>query len=77
MKNIVMASYRINTGNDIEADLIVNKEACSFIELIAIDDGIQHIDDGMNKLLQNPEAKDVLVLHGESLHRLIDAIVED
>lgn len=77
MKNIVMASYRINTENDIEADLIVNKEACSFIELIAIDDGIQHIDDGMNKLLQNSEAKDVLVLHGESLHRLIDAIVED
>lgn len=72
-----MASYRINTENDIEADLIVNKEACSFVELIAIDDGIQHINDGMNMLLQNPESKDVLVLHGESLNCLIDAIVGD
>lgn len=77
MKNIVMASYRINTENDIEADLIVNKEACSFVELIAIEDGIQSINDGMDKLYKNPEAKDILVLHGESLHRLIDAIVED
>ncbi|MDQ9008638.1 hypothetical protein RFI36_02995 [Acinetobacter gerneri] len=77
MKNIVMASYQINTENDIEADLIVNTEACSFVELIAIEDGIQSINDGMNKLYKNPEAKDILVLHGESLHRLINVIVGD
>lgn len=77
MKNIIMASYRANTENDVEADLIVNKEACSFVELIAIEDGIQSINDGMNKLYKNPEAKDILVLHGESLHRLINVIVGD
>lgn len=71
-----MASYRANTENDVEADLIVNKEACSFVELIAIEDGIQSINEGMDKLYKNPEAQDILVLHGESLHRLIDAIVE-
>lgn len=75
MNQYVLASYRTNTESDIEADLIVNKEPCSFIELIAIDDGIQGITDTMNQLMQNPKAKDVLVLHGGSLSRLFDAFM--
>lgn len=72
-----MVSYRTNTESDIEADLIVNKEACSFVELIVIEGGIQGINEGMDKLYKNPEAKDILVFHSESLHRLINAIVGD
>lgn len=75
MKDIVMASYRTNTEADIEADLIVNEEACSFVEIMTIGDGVQSINDGMNKLMQNPIAKDVLVLHGGSLSRLLDAFM--
>ncbi len=75
MNQYVLASYRTNTESDIEADLIVNKEPCSFIELIAIDDGIQGITDTMNQLMLNNEAKDVLVLHGGSLSRLIEAFM--
>ncbi|WP_111885247.1 MULTISPECIES: hypothetical protein [unclassified Acinetobacter] len=73
MKDIVLASYRTNTEADIEADLIVNNEACSFIELITVGGGVQAIDDGMEQLMQNPQATGVVVLHGESLQQLIDA----
>lgn len=75
MKDIVMASYRTNTEADIEADLIVNNEACSFVELLTIGEGVQAIDDGINQLMQHPEAKDVLILHGGSLKQLIDAFI--
>ena len=75
MNQYVLASYRTNTESDIEADLIVNKEPCSFIELIATGEGIQSITDGMNQLMQNSEAKDVLVLHGGSLSRLFDVLM--
>lgn len=76
MKDIVMASYRTNTEADIEADLIVNNEACSFVELLTIGEGVQAIDDGMKQLMQNPQATGVVVLHGESLQQLIDAYLK-
>lgn len=76
MKDIVMASYRTNTEADIEADLIVNNEACSFVELLTIGEGVQAIDDGINQLMQHPEAKDVLVLHAGSLQRICDTLIE-
>ncbi|OTG98934.1 hypothetical protein [Acinetobacter sp. ANC 4973] len=75
MNQYVLASYRTSTESDIEADLIVNKEPCSFIELIAVGEGVQSITDGMNQLMQNNEAKDVLVLHGGSLSRLFDTFM--
>ena len=56
MKDIVLASYRTNTEADIEADLIVNNEACSFIELITVGGGVQAIDDGMKQLMQKPSS---------------------
>ena len=77
MKDIVMASYRTNTEADIEADLIVNNEACSFVELITVGEGVQAIDDGMNELMSNPQATGVVALHGESLKRLIDAFLSE
>lgn len=75
MNNYVLASYRINTEIDIEADLIVNKAPCSFIEILAVGEGVQSINDGMNQLMQNPIAKDVIVLHIGSLNRLIDTFM--
>lgn len=76
MKDIVLASYRTNTEADIEADLIVNNEACSFVELLTIGEGVQAIDDGINQLMQHPEAKDVLILHGGSLQRICDELIK-
>ena len=76
MKDIVMVSYRINIETDLEADLIVNSEACSFVELITIGSGVQAINEGMDHLLKNPKAKDVLVLHAGSLQRIYDALIE-
>ena len=77
MKDIVMASYRTNTEVDIEADLIVNNEACSFVELLTIGEGVQAIDDGMNELMSNPQATGVVVLHGGSLKQLIEAFLSE
>lgn len=77
MKDIVLASYRTNTEADIEADLIVNDEACSFIELLTIGGGVDAIDNGIDQLMQNPEATGVVALHGESLKRLIDAFLSE
>ena len=77
MKDIVLASYRTNTEADIEADLIVNNEACSFIDLITIGGGVQAIDDGIEQLMQNPQATGVVALHGESLKQLIDAFLSE
>ena len=77
MKDIVLASYRINTEADIEADLIVNDEACSFIELLTIGGGVDAIDNGIDQLMQNPEATGVVALHGESLKQLIDAFLSE
>lgn len=76
MKDIVMVSYRINDEMDTEADLIVTGEACSFVELISIGDGVQAINEGMDQLMKNPKAKDVLVLHADSLQRICDTLIE-
>ena len=76
MKDIVMVSYRINDEMDTEADLIVTGEACSFVELISIGDGVQAISEGMDQLMKNPKAKDVLVLHAGSLQRICDTLIE-
>lgn len=77
MNHYVLASYRTNTETDLESDLIVNKEPCSFVELIATGEGVQSITDGMNQLMQNPKAKDVLVLHFGSLNHLYDTLMGD
>ncbi|WP_180040480.1 hypothetical protein [Acinetobacter sp. YH12218] len=77
MKDIVLASYRTNTEADIEADLIVNNDACSFIELITVGGGVQAIDEGIEQLMQNHQATGVVALHGESLKQLIDAFLSE
>jgi len=76
MKDIVMVSYRINNETDTEADLIVAGEACSFVELISIGSGVQAINEGMDQLMKNQKAKDVLVLHAGSLQRICDMLIE-
>ena len=77
MNHYVLASYRPNAETDLESDLIVNKEPCSFVELIATGEGAQSITDGINQLMQNPKAKDVLVLHFGSLNHLYDTLMGD
>lgn len=57
MKDIVMVSYRINDETDTEADLIVAGEACSFVELLSIGDGVQAINEGMDQLMKTLKLK--------------------
>ena len=76
MNDFVFISYRINDKTDIEADVIVNDEACSFVELITVNGGTDTIDTGISQLMQNPKAIGVMVLHGESLQRIVNTFLE-
>ena len=76
MKDIVLASYRTNTEADIEADLIVNDEPMKFLQVTGIDGDIADIIEARKQLLNDGNAKDVLILHLGSLATLNDAILK-
>ena len=76
MKDFVLASYRPMREAETEAHLFVNDESMVFVELDAVDGAELEILATHEKLMKNPDAVDVLILHLGSLATLNDAILK-
>lgn len=76
MKDFVLASYRPMKDAETEAHLIVNDDAMVFVELDAVDGAEIEILATHEKLMQNPDAVDVVVFHYGSLKTLFDKLTE-
>ena len=76
MKDFVLASYRPMRDAETEAHLIVNDDAMVFVELDAVDGAEIEILATHEKLMQNPDAVDVVVFHYGSLKTLFNKLTE-
>ncbi|NWK52438.1 hypothetical protein HYG89_07695 [Acinetobacter sp. SwsAc5] len=72
----VLASFSPTDQADIEADLIVNDEPMKFLQVTGIDGDIAGVIEARKQLLNDGNAKDVLILHLGSLATLNDAILK-
>ena len=76
MKDFVLASYRPLKDTETEAHLFVNDDAMVFVELDAVDGAELEILATHKKLMNNPDAVDVVVFHYGSLKTLFDKLAE-
>ena len=76
MKDFVLASYRPMNDTETEADIFVNDEAMVFVELDAVDGAELEILATHKKLMNNPDAVDVVAFHYGSLKTLFDKLAE-
>ena len=76
MKDFVFASYRPMREAETEADIFVNDEAMVFVELDVVDGAELELLATHQKLMKNPDAVDVMVLHYGSLKTLFDKLAE-
>lgn len=73
----VLASYAPTDQADIEADLILNDEPMKFLQVTGMDGDIADIIEARKQLLNDGNAKDVLILHLGSLATSNDAILKE
>ena len=73
----VLASFSPTDQADIEADLIVNDEPMKFLQVTGMDGDIADVIEARKQLLNDGNAKDVLILHLGSLAILNDAILKE
>ena len=73
----VLASFSPTDQADIEADLIVNDEPMKFLQVTGMDGDIADIIEARKQLLNDGNAKDVLILHLGSLATLNDALFKE
>ena len=73
----VLASFSPTDQADIEADLIVNDEPMKFLKVTGMDGDIADIIEARKQLLNDENAKDVLILHLGSLATLNDAVLKE
>jgi len=73
----VLASFTPTDQADIEADLILNDEPMKFLQVTGMDGDIADIIEARKQLLNDGNAKDVLILHLGSLATLNDAILKE
>ena len=76
MKDFVLASYRPMKDAETEAHLIVNDDAMVFVELDAVDGAELEILATHEKLMNIPDAVDVVAFHYGSLKTLFDKLAE-
>ena len=76
MKDFVLASYRPMREAETEADIFVNDEAMVFVELDVVDGAELEILAAHKKLMNNPDAVDVVAFHYGSLKTLFDKLAE-
>ena len=76
MKDFVFASYRPLKDTETEAHLFVNDDAMVFVELDAVDGVELEMLEAHEKLMNNPDAVDVVVFHYGSLKTLFDKLAE-
>ena len=76
MKDFVLASYRPRKDAETEAQLNVNEDAMVFVELDAVDGAELEILATHKKLMNNPDAVDVVAFHYGSLKTLFDKLAE-
>ena len=76
MKDFVLASYRPLKDAETEAHLFVNDDAMVFVELDVVDGAELELLATHEKLMNNPDAVDVLVFHYGSLKTLFDKLAE-
>jgi len=76
MKDFVFASYRPMREEETEAHFIVNDDAMVFVELDAVDGAELEILATHKKLMNNPDAVDVVAFHYGSLKTLFDKLAE-
>lgn len=72
----VLASFTPTDQADIEADLILNDEPMKFLQVTGMDGDIADIIEARKQLLNDRNAKDVLIVHLGSLATLNDAILK-
>ena len=73
----VLASFSPTDQADIEADLILNDEPMKFLQVTGMDGDIADVIEARKQLLNDGNAKDVLILHLGSLATLNDAILKE
>jgi hypothetical protein len=76
MKDFVLASCRPMREAETEAHLFVNDDAMVFVELDAVDGAELEILAAHKKLMNNPDAVDVVAFHYGSLKTLFDKLAE-
>jgi len=76
MKDFVFASYRPMREEETEAHIFVNDDAMVFVELDAVDGAELEILAAHKKLMNNPDAVDVVAFHYGSLKTLFDKLAE-
>ena len=73
----VLASFSPTDQADIEADLILNDEPMKFLQVTGMDGDIADVIEARKQLLNDGNAKDVLILHLGSLATLNDALFKE
>lgn len=73
----VLASFSPTDQADIEADLILNDEPMKFLKVTGMDGDISDVIKAREQLLNDADAKDVLILHLGSLATLNDALFKE
>ena len=73
----VLASFSPTDQADIEADLILNDEPMKFLKVTGMDGDISDVIEARKQLLNDGNAKDVLILHLGSLATLNDALFKE
>ncbi len=76
LNRYVLASFSPTDPSDIEADLILDDEPMKFLSVTGINGDIAEVIEARKQLLNDGNAKDVLILHLGSLATLNDAFFE-
>ncbi len=71
-----LASYCPTGEADQEADLIVNDEAMKFLEVRGFGGTVKGLHEEHADMMKHAEAKDVLIIHIGTIHKLSDALAK-
>ena len=69
-----LASYCPTGETDQEADLIVNDESMKFLEVRGINGTVKELREEHADMMKHAGAKDVLIIHIGTIHKLSDAL---
>lgn len=69
-----LASYCPTGEADQEADLIVNDEAMKFLEVKGFSGTVKELREERADMMKHADAKDVLIVHIGTIHKLSDAL---
>lgn len=71
-----LASYCPTGEADQEADLIVNDESMKFLEVRGINGTVKELREEHADMMKHAGAKDVLIIHIGTIHKLTDALAK-